>query len=198
MQDKKTFKYNFIWLLLICLLIFHKPMLKIFFVVDYERIIIPAAEQHGLNPHLLSALIFVESRFDTRAESAKGARGLMQIMPQTGEWAAQQLGFKGIDADDLHDPEVNIFIGTWYLDYLKEKLDNNEILALAAYNAGYGNVQKWRDESIWDGDVNKTEKIPFPETKKYILQIVTLRKIYEYLYPDLKMTIQERVAEELS
>lgn len=185
MQRRYLTYPGWVWLLIFWLFIFHKPIAKILFVLEYRQSIVTMSQRYRINPHLLSALIFVESRFNANAQSNKGALGLMQLMPTTGEWAARQLGWSAYHPDDLLDPGKNIQLGTWYLHYLTDYFNNNETLALASYNAGHRYVQEWLDQEVWDGDLVKLESIPFQETKKYLFQIHLIRKIYRYLYPQI-------------
>jgi Soluble lytic murein transglycosylase and related regulatory proteins (some contain LysM/invasin domains) len=179
---------GFILVLLLLVLLWHKPILRIYFVLDYPDKIITYSRANGMNPSTVSAIVFTESRFNTAACSHKGALGLMQIMPSTGEWVARQLDWKSFSKNDLLIPEKNLAVGIWYLAYLKRNFNQNEYLALASYNAGSRHVSQWLKDGVWDGDRIKIEQIPFPETKKYIIRILVLRKIYSYLYPDLLTT----------
>jgi soluble lytic murein transglycosylase len=172
-------------LILVFIIIWHKPILKIYFVLDYSDKIIAYSRANGINSATVSAIVFTESRFNPLACSHKGALGLMQIMPSTGEWVARQLGWKHFSKQDLLDPTKNLEVGIWYLAYLKRNFKHNEYLALASYNAGSRYVYEWLEEGTWDGNKVKIEQIPFPETKKYLIRILLLRKIYHYLYPDL-------------
>ena len=101
------------------------------------------AAAHGLDPELVNAVIWVESRFRPEAKSSAGARGLMQLMPATAAHLAKQLGERRPKA---HDPEFNIKAGSYYLSRLLERFDGDERLAVAAYNAGPGNVAKWQSQ----------------------------------------------------
>lgn len=176
------------WLLLLVFIIFwHKPILKVFFVIKYQTEIINYSNIHKLNPSLVGAMVFVESGYNPKVISRKGAMGLMQIMPNTGQWVAQELGEANYSEEDLLDPIKNLRVGTWYLAYLKRLYNGNEYLALASYNAGHGNVSQWVREGIWSGDSVKLEQIPFPETKKYLIKILLFRKFYSYLYPELNL-----------
>lgn len=175
------------WLLIFFIAVWHKPILRIYFTFDYRDEIRTNCVEHHLSPVLIGAIVFVESRFNPEAISSKGARGLMQIMPSTGKWAARQMDLKNYSEQDLIDPMVNLNIGTWYLAYLKKYFNGNETKALAAYNAGHSYVEKWMDTNLWDGDLVRIENIPFPETKKYLFRINLLRKIYQYLYPELTL-----------
>jgi soluble lytic murein transglycosylase len=178
------------FLIVLILFLLHKPIMQTYFILEYKSQILACSKNNNLNPALVSAIVFVESRFDAVAESHKGALGLMQIMPATGRWVAEQLKWKQFSHLDLLDPQKNLEVGVWYLAYLKHYFNDNESLALASYNAGHSNVSKWVENQVWDGDVVKLEKIPFPETKNYVFRINFLKRVYQYLYPDLSQTDQ--------
>lgn len=123
------------------------------------------SQKHQLNPLLVTALMRQESRFKSDIRSAAGAVGLMQIMPATGKWVAQQISVKDYN---LENPNDNIRLGTWYLDHTHDTYNNNSLLAVASYNAGPGNVTKWIAQlGLTDPD-EFVEYIPFPETKGYV------------------------------
>lgn len=176
-----------IWILGLIVFSFfwHKAILRNYFILDYQDEIIVYSKNSGVSPDLISALIFVESRFEPQAESHKGALGLMQVMPTTGEWIAEKLDWSFFKKVDLLDPEKNLAAGTWYLGYLKQRFAGNEFLALASYNAGARYVKYWIDQEIWQGEAADVEQIPFPETRQYLIKIMWLRKVYRYLYPEL-------------
>jgi soluble lytic murein transglycosylase len=184
------------WFLVIAIFLFaiHKPIGQAYFILNYEPQIIAYSKNNNLNPALISAIVFVESRFDPRAESRKGALGLMQIMPTTGKWVAEQLQWDQFSDRDLLNPQKNLEVGVWYFAYLKQYFKENESLALASYNAGHRNVSQWISNQVWDGDVVKLEKIPFPETKNYVFRINFIKKVYAYLYPDLQTDETNQVA----
>lgn len=124
--------------------------------------------ERQLNPLLVVALIRQESRFMPQIKSVVGATGLMQIMPETGEWVAERINLKNYQ---LEKPEDNIKMGTWYLDFTHSEYNNNSLLAVASYNAGPGNVSRWVERmSLRDPD-EFVEKIPFPETKGYVKSV---------------------------
>lgn len=179
-------KPRIIWIAAFLLIIFfHKPLLRTYFVLEHRELIINYSRVHQMNPALVSALVFVESGFNPMAQSHKGAVGLMQIMPTTGQWVARQLMWQNYSSVDLHDPEKNLQIGIWYLAYLKRFFNQNDNLALASYNAGSSYVRNWMERGVWNGEMVKIEQIPFPETKKYVLKVLMLKKVYLYLYPEL-------------
>lgn len=149
--------------------------------LHYPEIICMYSEQYGLDPYLVSAVICVESRFDPHATSTKDARGLMQITINTGRWAAEQMGLVGYDDNILYDPDVNIQIGCWYLQFLNKQFYDLEIV-LASYNAGIGNVNKWLKDKRYSSDGEHLDYIPFKETRKYVKKVTTAYKHYKELY----------------
>ncbi|CCQ52405.1 transglycosylase SLT domain-containing protein [Crocosphaera watsonii] len=123
------------------------------------------SNRRKLNPLLVTSLMRQESRFEPEIKSPVGATGLMQVMPATGEWVANKISLEDYS---LTDPDDNINLGTWYLNYTHSKYSNNSLLAIASYNAGPGNVSKWvRRYQVSDPDLF-VEKIPFRETKGYV------------------------------
>ena len=140
--------------------------------LEYEHIIRGHAANHDLDPALLAAVVYVESRFDPNAKSAAGAIGLMQLLPETAKGIALRTGGDGFVVADLRDPEINVRYGSWYLDHLRAKYGDMS-LALAAYHAGPGNVDHWRDEGLG---------IPFPATREYVEEIERLRPVYADAY----------------
>jgi soluble lytic murein transglycosylase len=184
-RNRQRFK-KWLFLSALLLIIVHKPVLQSYFILDYKPQIVAYSKNNNLNPALISAVIFTESRFNAQAQSQKGALGLMQVMPSTGKWVARQLEWERFSKQDLLNPEKNLAVGVWYLAYLNRYFNYNESLALASYNAGHRYVSKWLEERVWDGDLISSEKIPFPETKDYVVRINFYKKIYQYLYPDLR------------
>ncbi|MBF2027269.1 MAG: transglycosylase SLT domain-containing protein [Oscillatoriales cyanobacterium C42_A2020_001] len=126
------------------------------------------SQERQLNPLLVTALIRQESRFMPEITSSAGAKGLMQVMPETGEWIAKQIKIKEFD---LTNPEDNIKLGTWYLDYTHEEYANNSMLAVASYNAGPGAVGEWvAKKGVGDAD-RFVETIPYDETRGYVKSV---------------------------
>ncbi|MGK7876313.1 MAG: transglycosylase SLT domain-containing protein [Xenococcaceae cyanobacterium] len=135
------------------------------FPFPFDQTILNWSGERQINPLLVTSLIRQESRFEPEIRSSAGATGLMQVMPGTGKWVAEK-----IDLEDysLIDPDDNVNLGTWYLDYTHREYKNNSLLAVASYNAGPGNVAKWiRKYGLNDPDAF-VEKIPFRETKGYV------------------------------
>ncbi|MEW6661491.1 MAG: lytic transglycosylase domain-containing protein [Bacillota bacterium] len=152
--------------------------------LEYVDIIRLEAWEKGLDPYLVAAVLRVESRFDPEAVSPKGARGLMQLMPETAQWVAKQAGVK-YHPDKLFDPGYNIKLGTWYLSDLLHEFNGNIWLALAAYNGGRGNVRQWLASRRWLGDVETLHKIPFAETRRFVQKVRITWIVYNNLYPFL-------------
>ena len=138
----------------------------------YERIVKGHAENYGLQPQLVAAVIYQESKFDADAVSGSGAVGLMQLLPATAQGIADRTGGSGWHERDLLNPELNVRYGSWYLRHLLDKYDDEE-LALAAYNAGQANVDRWRREG---------GEIDFPETRHYVQRVQELKAIYARAY----------------
>lgn len=135
------------------------------------------SEEYALDPHFVSAVIRTESGFDETAVSRRGAVGLMQIMPDTGTWAAEKIGITDFTADMLSQPDVNIRIGCWYLRYLDDMFEGDQNKVMAAYNAGPNNVKEWAgDDELGD--------IPFPETENYLVKVTRNYQIYKGLYDE--------------
>ena len=137
-----------------------------------SHIIIQCAEEENISPSLLEAVILTESKFDEKAVSHVGAVGMMQLMPDTAHWISEE---SGLPSDNLASPDQNIPLGAWYLNYLLKKYHNNEVFALAAYNAGRGNVDEWIEKNKWPEGFMDMEKIPFPETREFVKSVVTAR-----------------------
>lgn len=155
---------------------------RYYFPFQHQELVFHYAHQNKLDPYLIAALIKTESNFRADAKSPKGALGLMQIMPKTGYWIAEQLGDEDFDPRLLTDPETNLMLGSWYLAQLFEEFDNDPILVLAAYNGGRGNVEQWLDEHRWSGEANNLEQIPFPETRQFVRKVLLTYRIYNFLY----------------
>lgn len=126
------------------------------------------SNQRNLNPLLVLSLMRQESRFQPKIRSVAGAVGLMQVLPETAEWVSNKIGLNAYQLDSIDD---NINLGTWYLDYTHRNYNNNSMLAIASYNAGPGNVNRWvKQTTITDID-EFVEAIPFPETNNYVKSV---------------------------
>ena len=143
----------------------------------HEDIIRQQAADKDLDASLIAGVIYAESRFTDQTSHA-GARGLMQITPETAEGIAQRTGGVAFQQSDLADPQVNVSYGSWYLRHLLDRYGGNEALALAAYNAGQGNVDAW----IAENPDMRVAEIPFPETRAYVENVLDVRKDYRESY----------------
>nr|WP_239551075.1 lytic transglycosylase domain-containing protein [Halanaerobacter jeridensis] len=152
--------------------------------IYYENLVFETAAEDNIDPYLLLSIIYVESKFNPEAVSDQGARGLMQIMPQTGDWVANNLGYQNFEISDLYDPEINIKCGGWYLARLKEEFDNRLPVVLAAYNGGQGNVGQWLENERWDGKHETLDSIPFAETRGYVEKVMKIYQRYQYIYKE--------------
>jgi soluble lytic murein transglycosylase len=140
-----------------------------------------AAKKH-LDPALIAAVIYAESKFEPRPSSA-GAQGLMQILPQTAYYLAHLSGGKRFTAADLARPEINVAYGSYYLRYLLDHYGGNEMLAVAAYNGGLANVDRWEARALTQGATLTIEGIPFPETREYVQRVLSAQRQYRSTYP---------------
>lgn len=150
--------------------------------LSYSEEVHAAASEYNVPYSLVAGVILAESKFNRHAESGPGAIGLMQLMPDTAHWIAEQMDEPNLTNQDIQDPATNIRLGSWYLAYLLKEFQGNEILALAAYNAGRGHVEEWMKEYGWDYSFAAVDEIPFGETRQYIRNVMDNRQHYETLY----------------
>ncbi len=180
-----TFKFVLIIVLalfILCAMLVYDWVQRRMFPLKYEGLILQYAREYRLDPYLVCAVIWVESKFNEAATSHKGARGLMQVIPSTGQWAAEKLGIEGYSDDSLYDPAVNIRIGCWYLDRLRNHFQGNMDLALAAYNGGSGNVERWLQDPRYSKDGKGLDNIPFKETRDFVARVWSAYDKYKRLY----------------
>jgi soluble lytic murein transglycosylase len=144
----------------------------------HDDIIRQQAAEKDLDPALIAAVINAESGFDTHARSSAGARGLMQVTPETAQAIADESGGVTFEVDDLEIPQINISYGAYHLRELLDTYGGNEIAALAAYNAGSGNVDKWGGAEL------QMDGIRFPETRAYVENVLDKREEYRQNYAD--------------
>lgn len=156
--------------------------ITLFYPQPHRAIVFNAAQHYDVDPYLVFSIIRAESGFRTNAQSAVGARGLMQIMPETAEWIAQQRGIKGFDPTDLHDPQTNIEFGCWYLGNLNKEFAGRLPMIVASYNAGRGRVREWAISGQWDGSDQHLEGIPYPETRQYVKNVLQNYQAYQAIY----------------
>jgi soluble lytic murein transglycosylase len=141
------------------------------------------AQQEALDPLLVTALIREESGFAPRIISSAGAKGLMQLMPQTAEQTVRGRSARGIPTAPLEDPEVNIRVGTMHLADLLRDYGGNLRLSLAGYNAGAAQVRRWQDRYGFADEEEFTEDIPYTETRNYVKRVLGSYQRYTGLFP---------------
>ena len=142
-----------------------------------EQIVRGPARNYRLDPPLLAAVIYQESKFDANARSSSGAIGLMQLLPDTAKGIAARTGGQRFVVEDLYVPELNVRYGAWYLRHLLDKY-GDEATALAAYNAGQANVDSWRARGL---------PIQFAETRDFVDLVESLKKTYRHAYASLRL-----------
>ncbi len=186
---KKTKKaHQYIFLAMVCILLalivgmlLGRELEKRTYKLTYADLIEKYALQYTLDPYLVAAVIHTESSNRPGVTSVAGARGLMQVMPETGAWIAGKLDENKYSQDDLFDPETSIRYGCWYLRFLLDRYDHDVVLTLAAYNAGQGTVDKWlSDPAVSEG--RALVNIPYPQTDKYIQKVQHAHEKYQTLY----------------
>ncbi len=148
-----------------------------FYPLKYKDEITVNAENYGVDVSLIASIINVESSYNKNSVSSRGAVGLMQVLPSTGEWVMNRLG-KDFKEEDLFEPSINIQIGTYYISYLINYF-GEEDLAICAYNAGMGNVKKWLSVVEYSSDGQSLQKIPYKETENYLKLVHKNRDIYK-------------------
>ena len=150
----------------------------------YGDLITLYAGEQNLDPALVSAVILCESSFDPKAESRLGARGLMQLMPDTAEWVAHKYNEDGAgySFDNLYDPETNIRYGTWYLGYLSRRFGGDATKIVCAYHAGQGNVDSWLKNPQYSADGVTLDVIPTQDTAAYASRVLRARDVYQKYY----------------
>ena len=151
----------------------------------HEDIIRQQAREKGLDPALIAAIIYEESKFRDVTSHA-GARGLMQITPATADFIARDSGGTRFTQEDLATPQINISYGAYYLRYLMRRYDGNDVLAVAAYNAGETRVNEWISRAGGPESFDAAKHVPFPETRHYVRGVLKHRKDYRAHYaPEL-------------
>jgi soluble lytic murein transglycosylase len=155
--------------------VFDQALQELTLPLRHEDVIRQQAEEKSVDAALIAAVIYSESKFRDQTSSA-GARGLMQITPEAAEFIERQSGGTTFQLSDLADPELNIRYGTFFLGELLERYDGDEAAALAAYNAGPGNADKWGGSEL------TIESIGFPETRAYVEEVLEKRDEYRREY----------------
>jgi len=148
--------------------------------------------KHGLEEAWVYGLMRQESRFATKAKSDAGAAGLMQIMPDTARWVARQIGMRGYRKGLIHQLDVNIKLGTYYMKTVSHQFDDNPVLASAAYNAGPNRARQWRGKQPLEGAIY-IETIPFDETRDYVKKVMSNTIYYSRLFGQTSQSLKQRL-----
>lgn len=167
---------------LICYLLASSLSGRWFYPYHYRELIVKYATEYRLDPLLVAAVIHTESSFRKDAVSSEGASGLMQIMPSTAKWAAEMIGLPEFKPEMLFEPRYNIAIGAWYLADLLKQFEGNQVVALAAYNGGRGEVSRWLEQEIWDGRAETLKQVPFSETRNFVRRVLEAYRRYAEIY----------------
>ena len=146
----------------------------------YDDAIRASASRHDLDPALVAAVIYAESRFDAGARSEQGAVGLMQVLPETAAQIARETGGVAFVPADLEDPEINVRYGAYYLRAVLDTFAGDAVAAVAAYNAGAGAVQEWM--SAAPGRRLRVADIPYAETRAFVRSVLEARTVYRQTY----------------
>jgi peptidoglycan lytic transglycosylase len=155
---------------------------KLALPLDDEQIIREQAHAKHLDPALIAAVIYAETKFDPRTSPA-GAEGLMQIEPATAEFLAKLSGGYKFTVSDLGTPAINVAYGSYYLRYLLDHYRGDETLAVAAYNAGVTNVDAWIARARSAGKTLTVDEIPYAQTREYVKRVEGAQNEYRALYP---------------
>ena len=158
--------------------------MRFVYMWPYQNEIITYARRNNIDPFLVAAVIKNESEFRPGAVSPVGAIGMMQIMPETGEWIANQMGLDNYSIHSLYNPGINIRMGCWYLAELKYEFRDNLLLMMMAYNAGRGNTRGWMAANGWDYTFGEVKDIPYKESRNYVASVLYDRDEYYRLYKD--------------
>lgn len=151
--------------------------------IKYDKYVISAAKENNIDPYLIFAIIKQESKFNEKACSNKEAKGLMQILDSTAQEMLEDIDNIDISTLNLFDAKTNIYIGTKYFKTLVERYEGNIRLAICAYNAGLGNVDKWIvSNEIYSNSEIVISNIPFKETKEYLVNVLKYYDKYVELY----------------
>ena len=167
----------------------HKLNYKLRYLSPFKDLTVRYASQAGIDPAWVYGLIRQESRFVMGAQSSVGAQGLMQVMPATAREIAGKIG---MSSSELYTMDGNIRMGTWYMADAKRRLQNNEVMATAGYNAGPGRARNWQASSPLEGAIY-AETIPFTETRDYVKKVMTNATYYASLFNEPQTSLKQRM-----
>lgn len=188
MKDKR--KNSILFLILIALILsgisfyfyIDNYVNKVLYKIEYENDIRQYSVEYNVDTYLVMAIIKAESGFRPDVVSPVGAVGLMQIMPDTGKWASEQMKLENYTDAMLKDPATNIRIGCWYINWLNKEMNSNERNVLACYNGGIGNVKQWLKNTSYSSDGVNITAIPFNETRIFVEKVQLFKKHFTKIY----------------
>lgn len=187
-KKSKRFKKTLVFILILTIIILLLCVFlvrKVFFPLEHLDIVKLRAKENKIDPYLVLAIIKAESGFDKKAISSKKAKGLMQIMDKTASEINEAVKIASeINDTNIYDENVNISLGCKYFSDLIKRYDGNYYIAICAYNAGMGNVDKWIEQGIIDKKLDEyvDVELPFVQTQKYLYKVITNYKMYKFLY----------------
>ncbi|MBQ8526282.1 MAG: lytic transglycosylase domain-containing protein [Clostridia bacterium] len=181
LKKNKIIKFLIAAVIIAVLLFSVRPVIEAIFPLKYEEAIINYSKEYSLDPYLVMGIISAESRFEENAVSHKDAKGLMQLKEETAQWCVEKFKIN-TSHEKIYEPETNIMIGCCYLSYLTELFGGKIPTAIAAYNAGQGNVAEWLKNPEYSDDGQTLKSIPFPETDTYVKKVLNREKIYKKIY----------------
>ncbi|GGD52762.1 lytic transglycosylase domain-containing protein [Paenibacillus nasutitermitis] len=186
---KKVLKKRVLLFLVIVLLVMlylkSDWMNRWMYPIHYQSDIQISSVNYGLDPHLVAAIIRVETNFSNNKVSKKGAIGMMQLMPDTADWIAEKGKFTKISHNAIASrADISIEMGAWYLNSLQQQFKGNTYAIVAAYNAGPGTVNRWLSDGTWDGKMETVNQLPYGETRHYVQRVIYYYNKYKKLYPD--------------
>jgi soluble lytic murein transglycosylase len=162
------------------------------FPAPYRDVVSGATRQAGLDEAWVYGLMRQESRFSTDARSSAGAQGLMQLMPATAKQVARRMGMSGYNRHQVTSVDTNVSLGTYHLRELLANLDNQPMLASAAYNAGLSRAREWRADRVLEGAIY-AESIPFTETRDYVRKVMSNTTYYARLFGQPAVPLRQRL-----
>lgn len=181
---KKAILFVFVLIVAIVLIAIF-AVRKVFFPLEHLDIVKLKAKEYNIDPYLVLAIIKTESGFDKNATSSKKAKGLMQIMDNTASEVNDSVKLVNeINDTNIYDENINISLGCKYFSDLIKRYEGNYYIAICAYNAGMGNVDKWIEHGIIDKKLDEyiDVELPFAQTQKYLYKVITNYKMYKFLY----------------
>lgn len=189
---KRRVVVSLVLLVAVIILVTSNTFWRWMYPIGYQSLIQKSAAQNQVDPLLVASVVRVESQFHQKDVSHAGAIGLMQLMPDTAQWIADEMTQQGTklvgdassqtNAKNLASPELNIQLGTWYIHYLIVQFHGNEVAAIAAYNGGPKRVNEWLSSGVWNGHLQNITDIPVGETRHFVDRVFYNYDLYKRIY----------------